>query len=118
MDQRFRPHERLRTQRGIKAVMKTGRRLRGDCITLLALRNNLPHNRMAVVAARSVGNAVRRNRAKRLMREAYRLNKGRLTASCDLVLIASPRCTEIKLPAVATELQRLLVRMNEQLSGK
>ncbi len=118
MDQRFRPYEHLRTQRDIKAVMKTGRRQRGDCVTLLALRNSLPHSRMAVVAARSVGNAVRRNRAKRLIREAYRMNKGLLATPCDVVFIASPRCADLKCSAVATELQRLLVRMNEQLAGK
>lgn len=47
-----------------------------------------PVRRLGVIASRRVGNAVSRNRAKRLLRELFRLNQDRLPTSCDLLLIA------------------------------
>lgn len=44
--------------------------------------------RLGVVASRRVGNAVARARAKRLLREVYRLNRHDLEGACDIVLVA------------------------------
>jgi ribonuclease P protein component len=49
-----------------------------------------PLRRVGVIASRRIGNAVARNRAKRLLREVFRLNQEILPESCDLVLVARP----------------------------
>ena len=65
---------------------------------LFVLKNDLPNNRICFTFSRGFGNAVVRNRARRLSREAYRLLKPRLCAGYDLVLQVFPE-TE-KLPAI------------------
>ena len=45
-------------------------------------------SRLGVVVSRRVGNAVVRNRAKRLMREVFRRNQAKISGAFDLVLIA------------------------------
>lgn len=45
-------------------------------------------SRLGVVVSRRVGNAVVRNRAKRLMREVFRRNQAKIPGAFDLVLIA------------------------------
>ena len=45
--------------------------------------------RLGVISSKRVGNAVARNRARRLMREAFRNNQGILPPSCDVLMIAS-----------------------------
>lgn len=46
--------------------------------------------RLGVIASRRVGNAVQRNRAKRLLRELFRNQQSMLPENCDLLLVARP----------------------------
>jgi len=58
---------------------------------LFFLGNGLADNRIVITFARKYGNAVQRNRARRLSREAYRLMKGELETGYDLVLLFARR---------------------------
>jgi len=54
------------------------------------IQNGLSVNRIAFTFARKYGNAVQRNRSRRLSREVYRLIKARLCSGYDLVLLVYP----------------------------
>jgi ribonuclease P protein component len=47
-------------------------------------------SRLGVVTSRKIGGAVQRSRARRLLRECFRLHQGELARPVDLVLIARP----------------------------
>jgi ribonuclease P protein component len=57
---------------------------------LFRLENGLARNRIAFAFARKFGNAVERNRARRVGREAYRILKNRLKKGYDLVALVYP----------------------------
>jgi ribonuclease P protein component len=80
---------------------------------LFVLKNGLPDNRIAVTFARKFGNAVKRNRTRRVSREAYRLLRNRLKAGFDLVLLVYPARTADSVPMPAPVKDCLAVRMTQ-----
>ena len=58
------------------------------------LENELSRNRICFTFSRGFGNAVERNRARRLGREAYRNLKPRLRCGYDLILLVYPEDQE------------------------
>ena len=84
---RFERKERLKGRNFIQAVFNRGRCFGCKGAKLFALRNSLTYNRICFTFSRSFGNAVKRNRARRLGREAYRLMRPRLHGGYDLILL-------------------------------
>ena len=78
-----------------------------------------PRVKVGVAAGRTVGTAVYRNRAKRLLREAMRTLIPNMTSGLDLILIARPGLASASLEqtrqALLTLLQRaqILIPLNE-----
>lgn len=67
---------------------RTGKRYHATHFVVIAKKNHLDITRVGVTVGRKVGNAVRRNRTKRLLREFFRLNKPRLPRGYDFVFVA------------------------------
>ena len=53
----------------------------------LTSQNQTFARRLGVIASRRVGNAVKRNRGKRIIRELFRIHKDKLPLNCDIVVI-------------------------------
>jgi ribonuclease P protein component len=86
-----------------------GRRLICGCLIANVLpRPGLPTARLGVVTGKKVGNAVARNRARRLMRESFRLHQHELAGPVDLVLVARPSIAGKKLAEVERDFLRVL----------
>lgn len=85
----FRFSKKYRILRGEEFQRAFDRRERaGDGVLLVfGCENGLPHPRLGMAVSRKVGNAVVRNRWKRLIREAFRLTQHQLPAGVDLVVI-------------------------------
>ncbi len=81
--------ERLRKSRDIRELFSSGARIDARGLRLLHRVNRGRSTRFAVVVARGSGSAVRRNREKRITREAYRMLKGSLAPGHDLVFLVT-----------------------------
>ena len=107
---RFRPCHRLRSAAEFERVYRMGTRAGDGLFAVNALANQLGFARLGMsVSTKSVGNAVRRNRVRRIIREVFR---GRLTAlpGVDLVVTSRAGAREATRPALVTSLERLIER--------
>jgi ribonuclease P protein component len=66
--------------------------------------------RLGITVTRKVGNAVARNRIKRLVREVFRQNRERLPSNLDLVWVAKQGAAEVDFAAVLADFEALLRR--------
>jgi len=82
--------QRLRHAADFDEIRRVGRRAEAGPFTLrLRLRTEGPR-RLGIIASRKAGPAVRRNRAKRVLRELFRRNPEALPPSCDVVIVVRP----------------------------
>ena len=63
-------------------------------LVLYARRNRLGRNEVGITVSKKLGGAVIRNRTRRRIREAYRLNEELLTPGWDIVIVARTKAVE------------------------
>lgn len=71
-----------------------------------------PVRKLGVIASRRVGNAVARNRCKRLMREVFRRCEDQLPHRCEVVMVARGECAKAGYKEVEADFLQLMERFN------
>jgi ribonuclease P protein component len=98
----------LRSTADFERVYRAGRRAGDGLFAVNALPNELGHARLGMsVSTRTVGNSVRRNRVRRLIREVFRVRRPQLPA-LDLVVTSRPGARGAERSALMTSLERLI----------
>jgi ribonuclease P protein component len=84
---RFQPADRIRKSAEFDRGYKSGKRFTSRCFVLLHVQKENGPTRLGVVVSKKTGNAVVRNRWKRVIRDLFRREKGRLPHGGDEVII-------------------------------
>jgi ribonuclease P protein component len=108
----FRKHERLRSHKDFKLALQHGSRRQTKNFTIILRPNALQFSRLGVTVSKKVGNAVKRNRVKRCLREFFRLHKHKLPPSHDLVIIAKKDAATLAYHDIREELAAVLIENN------
>ena len=93
--------EILRKKSDFDAIYRAGRSVPDRYVVLFLRKNDLPYSRTAFLASKKVGNAVARNRARRLMKESYRSLCDQFLTGYDIIFIArntinNSKCADVK----------------------
>lgn len=99
----FPKRDRLSRQRDFQRVLSMRCRAGDRLLVAYVAPNQLSFSRLGLRAGREAGNAVVRNRLKRLVREAFRLTRDQIPTGLDIVCIVRP--------AKATSLRPYLDRL-------
>jgi ribonuclease P protein component len=110
----FPQSRRMKTPAEFDRCYKRKRSASDAVLIVYACENDLAHPRLGCSVSKKVGNAVVRNRYKRLFREAFRLTQHDLPAGVDLVLIPRPG-PEPTLAALKESLVKLATQAAKKL---
>jgi ribonuclease P protein component len=101
---RFSASDRVRKRSEFQRIQNEGQRVVSASFVFLLVRAPVgARRRLGITASRRVGNAVERNRAKRLVREAFRELRAELPSELDLVVIVRQGFGAQKLADVVAE---------------
>ena len=104
----FRPQERIRRRSDFQHVYEQGVKVHSRYCTLFMLPTGRTAGRLGIAATKKLGGAVQRNRAKRLIREVFRLNK--VAPGCDVVIVPKRELLDASLIVLEAEYRTTLER--------
>jgi len=101
-------HKILRGERAIKRLFESGTFSKGKWFDVVYLYHaGFNEGKSAFAASRRARNAVERNRIKRKLREAFRLEQIILPASCCVIVIGNTKILKVEAGAVRVEMNRV-----------
>ena len=113
--QSFQDASRIRRRPEFQRVYEGGQRLRLRLMTVMALANGRESSRLGIAATRKLGDAVVRNRAKRLVREVFR--KADVPGGLDIVVIPRRDMLDVEYRTIEAEFRYALRRVRRPEPG-
>ena len=91
-----------------RRIYARGKSYVSPLVVVYALKNRTKNVRVGITTSKKVGNAVQRNRSRRVIREAFRALAPRVRPGFDLVLVARGKTPYVKSTDVRRQLERQL----------
>ena len=98
----------LRKDKDFTRLYKKGKSYGSKYVVLFCIKNKLGYKRKAFLASKKVGNAVRRNRGRRLMKESYRQLGDNIKEGYDILFIARNNINDSKCQDVHKSMEKVL----------
>ena len=106
----FPKRARLTKRSQFLTLTREGKRVHTSHFIVLTRINDAGETRLGITVTTRVGNAVARNRIKRLVREFYRRHRDRISQAEDIVVIAKMGAEKLTLGEVGNELRPAMIQ--------
>lgn len=109
-EQTYRKAERIAKRKTFSAIYHQGVWKSSTHFTIIICSNTQGVKRLGITVTKKTGNAVKRNRIKRLIREFFRLNKDLFPAGHDVVIMSKRNMPPLTYQEACRELTELFTR--------
>lgn len=100
--------EVLRKKDDFSLIYKKGKSIVDKYLIVFYKENDLGYQRHGFLASKKVGNSVKRNRARRLMKESWRLLADAARPSTDYIFVARSTILSVGMEEVKKSMERAL----------
>lgn len=90
----------LKENRDFRRLYSRGKNRAGGVLVTYCMKSRRGYNRIGITTSKKIGNAVERNRARRVIKEAYRLLEEEVRPSWDICFVARSRTCRVPMGLV------------------
>ena len=112
LDHSFKKADRILKRNEFIQLSKFGRKLHNQNFIVIFAPGHFGRSRLGITVTRKVGNAVKRNRIKRLVREYFRLNRHLLSGDWDINVIAKKEAADLSSEKIFGSLCNIFERIS------
>ena len=100
----------IKDDRVFRQLYKKGKSLAFPTVVVYYRKNRQSVNQLGLTTTKKIGKAVQRNRARRIIREAYRLLEPTLIRGYDIVIVARSKTPFVLMDEVKSDLTRAFIK--------
>ncbi len=101
----------IKANHEFRRLYQKGRSAVTPVLVVYCRKNRLDHNRLGVTVSTKLGGAVVRNRARRRLREVFRLAQPRMAQGYDVILVARMRTADVPYRKLAAAFDQAMARL-------
>jgi len=113
-EERLPKDERVRRRREYLAIQRRGEKVHLAHLLAFIQRGEPLRRRIGITVSKKVGNAVQRNRVKRLLREVWRRNKGAFPLGEDVVFVAKRNASQATFAEIEVQVLKVARRLRRR----
>ena len=109
--------ERVRKRKDYDRVFQEGGSVRAGLVCGRYVPNGTSLTRIGIAMPNRFGKAAKRNRARRLLKEAYRLHKHEMPPGLDIILLPGPGWNKPPLSGLEECISRIARKLSQKQAG-
>ncbi len=101
----------LKENKDFRRLYYKGKSTASPCLVCYVMKNRFGETRVGITSGKKIGNAVKRNRARRVIRAAFSCFEENLNGAYDIVFVARTKTSAVKMQQVKAEMEEQLKAM-------
>ena len=96
----------LKENKDFRRLYYRGKSEAGDCLVTYAAKSRSKGVRYGITTSKKIGNAVERNRSRRVIRAAFSEIEGKVKGNWDIVFVARGKTSKVKMQPVLEQMEK------------